>query len=445
MQNGKISSIVFYPFAYALLDEELYDHCWYCLKSSNESVLHRCSSCKTAFFCNIDCQRLGWMDHKTECRSLAACKPWIPDIEVRFLGRIVTRQMQIQKGQDKGKENFYLNRTSQRNLIDICHHEADMHADQKARKTFEIIYAALVRFYGSNKLLDKASVFSIHSRNYINRHAISDASYLKEIGKGLYLDLCSYDHSCHPNSIYICQSFVATLRPLYSDVDLTNRKTTFYSYIDLLASRVQRRRMLEESWYFHCSCSRCTNESDHMLTAVRCPNCAASVAIYEDDALKKDPLRCAMCMSDFAMGVNEVVKFMNNVEAQMNALNFEDTMKTFSLLEELIAKSNDLLAAENVYFARLYQARMRCTDPSNAAALLEGCLKALPCMLCCFPRNHPALAYHFMSMGIYQLRLGLTEAKDNLQNALARFSFSLGSSHELTNQCSALIENLQAD
>ncbi|KFD72683.1 hypothetical protein M514_01809 [Trichuris suis] len=374
------------------------------------------------------------MDHKTECHSLSTCKPWIPDIEVRLLGRIVARQMQIQKGQDQRKEDFYLNRTSDRRLMDIWHHETEMKADPEARKNFEVIYNALVRFYGSKKLLDKAAIFRIHSRNYINRHAINDLSYLREIGKGLYLDLCSYDHSCCPNAIYICHSFIATLRPLYSDVDLTDRKSTFYSYIDLLASRTQRRQMLQEAWYFQCCCNRCCDETDHLLTAIRCPKCTASVAIYEGDTLKKGTLRCPACGNDFEMHADEAVQLMKDLDAKIAALNFKDAKNTFLLLEELIAMSGSLLAAENVYLARLYQARIRCTEPSNVACLLEGCLKALPCMQRCFPKNHPALAYHFMSMGIYQLRLSIPEAKENLKTALDRFCFSLGSSHELTNQ-----------
>ncbi|CDW51809.1 zf-MYND domain containing protein [Trichuris trichiura] len=438
MQNGKVASIVFYPFAYALLDDELCNYCWYCLKDSKRGELHRCSSCKTALFCNNDCQRLGWMDHKTECHSLTICKPWIPDIEVRLLGRIVARQMQIQKGQDQRKEDFYLNRTSNRSLMDIWHHETEMKANLEARKKFEVIYSALVRFYGLKKLLDKATIFSIHSRNYINRHAISDLSYLKEIGKGLYLDLCSYDHSCWPNAIYTCQSFVATLRPLYSDVDLTDRTSTFYSYIDLLASRIQRRQMLLESWYFQCCCNRCSDDTDHLLTAIRCAKCAASVAIYEGNTLKKGTLRCSECGSDFEMHADEAVQLMKDLDDRIETSNFKDTKNTFLLLEELIATSSSLLAVENVYLARLYQARIRCTEPSNVACLLEGCLKALPCMLRCFPKNHPALAYHFMSIGIYQLRLGIPEAKDNLNTALDRFCFSLGNSHELTDQCRAL-------
>lgn len=114
---------------------------------------------------------------------------------------------------------------------------------------FDWIYRKLTDFYPLASLPDKDIVFELHCRDFINRHAISDRAYLKEIGKGLYLDLCAYDHSCRPNVIYTSHGIVATLRPLNSNVDLTDRKKTFYSYVDLLTSKQQRRKMLKGFYY----------------------------------------------------------------------------------------------------------------------------------------------------------------------------------------------------
>src|SRR4051794_8093928 len=96
------------------------------------------------------------------------------------------------------------------------------------------IYERLIRFYPSKALLTRQAIFEVHCRDFINRHAISDRAYMQEIGKGLYLDLCAYDHSCRPNTIYVCNGFIAHLKPLHGRVNLLDRSTTFYSYIDLL-------------------------------------------------------------------------------------------------------------------------------------------------------------------------------------------------------------------
>lgn len=99
---------------------------------------------------------------------------------------------------------------------------------------FLVIYEQLLKFYGNENLSDKETIFQLHCRDFINRHAISDKNYMTEIGKGLYLDLCAYDHSCAPNTIYVCDGIIATLRPLNSGVNLLDKKATFYSYIELL-------------------------------------------------------------------------------------------------------------------------------------------------------------------------------------------------------------------
>lgn len=43
--------------------------CSYCSKSSYNK-LNQCSSCKTVYYCDINCQRSDWPNHKTKCVEL---------------------------------------------------------------------------------------------------------------------------------------------------------------------------------------------------------------------------------------------------------------------------------------------------------------------------------------------------------------------------------------
>uniref|UniRef100_A0A915AVM7 MYND-type domain-containing protein n=2 Tax=Parascaris univalens TaxID=6257 RepID=A0A915AVM7_PARUN len=263
-------TLEFYPFAYALYNSHLDENCWYCLSPS--ANLRRCKGCNKAMFCDQNCQTLGWKDHKAECRALKST-PTVPDIEVRLLGRIITRFKDIKNGNDKKDATFYLQRSSRRSIMDIWAHTDQIRNDEFAMKKFNDVYSKLVAFYDSKALLTRDEAFELHCRDYINRHAISDDGYLEEIGKGLYLDLCAYDHSCRPNAIYTCKGFVATLRALDLTVNLLDRTTTFYSYIDLLSTTQERRKLLRDTWYFDCQCVRCVDNSDHMLSSMFCPNC----------------------------------------------------------------------------------------------------------------------------------------------------------------------------
>ena len=68
--------------------------------------------------------------------------------------------------------------------MEIWSHAEDMRKDTSAWSKFESIFARLTEFYGEKALVDKETLFQLHCRDFINRHAISDRSYLKEIGKG---------------------------------------------------------------------------------------------------------------------------------------------------------------------------------------------------------------------------------------------------------------------
>uniref|UniRef100_A0AC34GPK2 MYND-type domain-containing protein n=1 Tax=Panagrolaimus sp. ES5 TaxID=591445 RepID=A0AC34GPK2_9BILA len=271
-------SIDFYPFAYALYNEYLDTNCWYCLGDKQKI----CEGCRTAWFCGESCINLGWKDHQIECAALKNFES-IPNIEIRLLGRIITRHRDIEMENDKKDPNFYLNRKSERKIMDIWAHVEEIRNDADAMRKFESIYEQLLKFYGSDNLSDKETIFQLHCRDFINRHAISDKSYMTEIGKGLYLDLCAYDHSCAPNTIYICDGIVATLRPLNSGVNLLDKKTTFYSYIELLLAKQQRQKLLKDTWYFNCECSRCVDNDDHILTSINCPNCTANIRLADPD------------------------------------------------------------------------------------------------------------------------------------------------------------------
>lgn len=289
-------TLTFYPFAYALLDDELENYCWYCLaeKFDDRNQLRKCSGCKVALFCDKNCQTLGWQDHKAECKGFSKLTAKnVPSIEVRMLGRIVWRYKSIIADKESYRDqNFNLNRESRRNIMQIWDHADDMRNDKKAYDKFTAIYENLLNFYDKKYLLEKEIIFQLHCRNYINRHGISDESYLKEIGKGLYLDLCAYDHSCRPNSIYTCNGFIATLRPLNESTDIKIVESTFYTYIDLLLCKQQRRKVLMDSWYFLCKCSRCIDESEHILTSIVCDNCSEAICIFEkDDTLKSMSFR----------------------------------------------------------------------------------------------------------------------------------------------------------
>ncbi|EJW69994.1 hypothetical protein WUBG_19099 [Wuchereria bancrofti] len=86
-------------------------------------------------FCNKKCQVLGWKDHRSECKAFKSHDA-IANIEVRLLGRIVTRYKAIKLGKDKEDNNFYKDRTSKRSIMDIWSHTDLIKQDPTAMTKF---------------------------------------------------------------------------------------------------------------------------------------------------------------------------------------------------------------------------------------------------------------------------------------------------------------------
>ncbi|KAF8354145.1 set-30 [Pristionchus pacificus] len=432
------SRIVFYPFAYALFTNELASYCWYCLKPDRKK--RHCTGCGFALFCNKECQTLGWKDHKAECKGFRTAKS-VPDIETRILGRIVVRYRAISHGKDKEDEYFYKDRQSKREIMEIWSHDEDMTKDPVAQQKFEEIWAQLVAFYDKKFMLPKDIVWQLHCRDYINRHAICDRGYNKEIGKGLYLDLCQYDHSCRPNSIYTCDGFVATLRSLERGIDIRNIKKTSYTYIDLLNPIQQRRKLLRDTWYFNCECERCSDPADNLLTAVLCPGCPEGgqlvLCIFGSHPYK-DPkslkITCPKCEQTLT---NEYVAYaieqMRNVDKVFESEQLGQ-MKTrkeqLDYLNDLFDQYASILAPTNVFLGRVIQGLIERVHSNED--LLRLHLSSEPCVRLCFPKLHPAVAFHLRNIGIFLSNLEQFEdAIPYFQEADQMLSFIFEADHQL--------------
>ncbi|KAK6766667.1 hypothetical protein RB195_026134 [Necator americanus] len=410
----------------------------------------RCLGCGFALFCGKECQTLGWKDHKAECKGLRKVAS-IPDIEIRMLGRIMLRQKEITSGKDKKTEDFYKDRTSKRSLLEIWAHTDLIRKDHYAMEKFEDIYKQLVDFYEAKFMLPKEAIFELHCRDYINRHAISDRGYMKEIGKGLYLDLCAYDHSCRPNTIYTCNGFIATLRALNPNVIMEDKTKTFYSYIDLLSSLQQRKKLLKDTWYFDCQCERCTDPNDHILTSILCPNCPVnereSLSIFGDHShknAKSAVITCTKCgnevQKEYVMEAIGAMRFIDKIIEDQEVEQMPKKTR-IEFLEDLLERFTKILSGTNIYLCKLIQKLIPLTAPDNNEELLRLHLQAESCVRRCFPHNHPANAFHLRNIGIFLNNLNKwEEAIKYFQEADKILEFTLDHDHPMTVENRELLE-----
>lgn len=78
------------PSVYVLSNSVRGHCCDFCFVKSED--LHRCSKCKFARYCNRECQKSAWKDHKTECERILNVAPNIPTDLVRLMARIIQQE-----------------------------------------------------------------------------------------------------------------------------------------------------------------------------------------------------------------------------------------------------------------------------------------------------------------------------------------------------------------
>ncbi|CCD73128.1 MYND-type domain-containing protein [Caenorhabditis elegans] len=453
--GSKPRSKEFYPFAYSLLDCTKDDYCWTCL---GENVELTCEQCKVAKFCSKQCETSGAIDHKYECGPLKKC----PDLNTdeRMLIRIVGRYKDIHSGKDKSIDGFYNNRESKRSVMEIWEHCADMKKDENAMKSFKKTYDRVKQFGDTNHLMDEEVTFQLHSRNFINRHSISNVDYLREIGKGLYLDLCKYDHSCRPNAIYSCNGIVAKLRALHDNVDLENVETTHYTYIELPPCKIQRRHMLKETWYFECHCERCDDPDDNWLTSVLCPVCISkteyrkTIKLHGPEAYANPEtleIVCDRCSTTLDreyifMALDGMRTIRRTVEGAEDET--KDPIELLKIYQGALMTYERILPMSNAYFCQLIAAmiplisRVSMTKKERLVASLDLHLKCETFVRYVYRHAHPSKAMHFLQMG--QLHLELANDKDAarcLIEAHRIMDYLFGADHFLSKQTKGFMDH----
>ncbi|VDM42861.1 unnamed protein product, partial [Toxocara canis] len=276
-----------------------------------------------------------------------------------------------------------------------------------------------------------------------------------EIGKGLYLDLCAYDHSCRPNTIYTCKGFVATLRALDRNVSLNDRSATFYSYINLLSSSQERKKLLKDTWYFDCQCARCIDNNDNIITSMLCPSCSETperLCIFGEAPYKNkltQILTCPKCHVDVPKEkVLEAIDAMRFVDRILEKKEIEQMPKKQAVcfLKGLMERFARILPNVNVYMCKIIQLLLPLIDPSDNETLLRLHLESEECVRFCYPPNHPAVGVHLSNIGYFFLRCGHPHrAELYLAMAYEIVKFTLGSDHAMTVSKYALLEEARRE
>jgi len=271
------------PYAAVLLDSERAARCDWQLAKPQGRALLRCSKSQVARFASRESQRAAWAAYyREECASLVACSPRVPPPTARLAARVLWRRRREDAAAAAGggaaaaaAADAAAGATaaawdSYAAVESLEHHWGELGSErmQEYAGMAQLIRAFMRRQPLASKPaagddegdegdepvavndadagLELKEIAVLLARFSCNIHTICDDE-LRPIGVGLYPLAAMVNHSCRPSCT---QSFVGrdivfrALRPLAAGEELT------ISYVDLLATRQERRRALQASYFF---------------------------------------------------------------------------------------------------------------------------------------------------------------------------------------------------
>jgi len=204
------------------------------------------------FYCSQDCQRAAWSAHSKECPALAALRA----------ARSVTPPPALRLAHNSLRAVAAPVATPAASIA--LFHALVSHREEvgEAALVAAAEQAALLFSYAGsppgtsepwrlNFSLTEATRVLLQLS--CNAHSVCDAE-LRPTGRGVYPLLACANHDCAPSCVLTFRGAKAQLRaarPLDAGDEVT------LAYVDLCASRRERRNELRSGYYFECTCARC--------------------------------------------------------------------------------------------------------------------------------------------------------------------------------------------
>ncbi|KAM8945522.1 histone-lysine N-methyltransferase SMYD3 [Pelodytes ibericus] len=244
-----------YPHVYTVCHGKKHGAaCHHCLRRNTN--LLRCSQCKFARYCDVQCQKAAWPDHKRECICLKSVLPNVPTDSVRLVGKLILKLLQQP---ECASEELYT-------ISDLQSHMKELSEEMKDGlgqlvTTLEVYLKKEIK--DSSPLPPGCHILELFGKVTCNSFTISDGE-MQDIGVGLYPSMSLLNHSCDPNCVIVFEGrclFLRTVKEIPKGEELT------ICYIDVMMPSHKRQDQLQRQYCFTCDCHRCLSrdKDDDML------------------------------------------------------------------------------------------------------------------------------------------------------------------------------------
>ncbi|XP_063050633.1 histone-lysine N-methyltransferase SMYD3 [Engraulis encrasicolus] len=388
------------PLASCVSRKHMARACHHCFIRA-ESLL-RCSKCKTARYCNAQCQRQAWLVHKVECGRLKALLPTIPPDSVRQAARIL-QTMQTPTSQNAPEE-----------LYSIEEHQSHLEGMSEEKLDGLRHLSSALQLYlqeGGEGHTHTHDLLSLLAKITCNCFTISDGE-LQEVGVGLYPSMSLLNHDCQPNCVMLFEGTTLHLRAVR---DIKTHQEVTISYAECVSPTAERRGQLEQQYHFTCQCRCCSNS-------------------HRDAEMLAGGVR--------GEKLKEALPDLEKLQAE---LKWSELLSSgVGLLEQL---GGGAVPDSNVYLLRLLDLLLDCCVSIGRydTALAYGTRTLQPYSLY-YPDPHPARGLQLMRVGKLQHLQGrVEEAMHTFTQAYDVIKVTHGRDHSLTAELQGRLAECQAE
>ncbi|XP_048340782.1 histone-lysine N-methyltransferase SMYD3 isoform X2 [Sphaerodactylus townsendi] len=406
------------PFAYCVTKKSLGDVCEHCL--SRKERLLRCSQCKVARYCNIQCQKEAWQDHKQECKCIKNIDPNFPPDSVRLVGRIIFKllrqstcpseelysfsdlQSNFEKLSEEMKEGLgYLTKALQLYLKAEIQDASQLPPGLDVFQTFAKVLLMDLEWKKIKPLILEVTC---------NCFSISNGE-VQDVGVGLYPSMSLLNNSCDPNCVIVFegrQLYLHSVREIQIGEELT------ISYTDTMMPSTERRQQLKRQYCFECNCHMCHTHSRD-----------ADLLAGNEQAWKE---------------VKEAINKMTTPKSQ------EEWKLALVKCQTLLKNTSTLLPDTNIYQLKLLDLAM---DACINLGLLEEALlygnRTLEPFRFYYSGFHPLRAVQLMRVAKLQYSQDMfPQALETLKQAYDIMKVTHGAEHSLVQNLMMLKEDCEA-
>jgi len=415
------------PLVHTLTNKESRGtRCDYCF-ADTQPLLH-CARCKSARYCNQQCQKGDRAVHKLECKCLVGARQQPLDI-IHLVSRIIFKC----NGKDNDKNAQF------ESVIENLASNQELITSQRKEQFFTFI-VVLQDYLSACKsiTLEDFDVYGLFCRISCSSFTITNAE-LNTLGIGIYETASLINHSCDPNCVALFNGRDITIRaikPIPAGDEVT------LSYVDIMSPVQARQGDLLEGYMFVCSCHVCKEQkfNDFPMRSFKCGACQCRhhvVTLAEGASqLDSSSIRSCACDSPCDIGEQRLAE-INTCTDELNSLyNIIDIVPTPDQLKQLrkwIQRGEKVLGETNIALVRCYERAMDgCVDTEDWSAALSYGRRLEKPYTTYLSKFHPTIGLHYFKLGKLEMLLdNVREGIECYVKAIKVLRKSHGDDHDM--------------